>query len=678
MLKVYLTMNYSKTLIILQNWKTFVFFKSILILFSILLTITPCYGMLKASMDYEYEDQDINALLLLRAKEVALNLARTILIAPLENTGEQIKIQLNAELERNRDVGARTVLLPINSNNIHRIGLVIRLDEHNRVLQIQYIDPLGESTFEDDIPIEIRTALMVVYGRVDIESLLLLRQTDRTACGVLTIENLIRAAQGNFSTEIAHEELTRRIREHHLGLLERYKPDLQFNYRQENNISRWGKNKLLRLSLMAQFGDASCFSDSSLLCASMPDSSLLCTSMPANIQAIILELQQLTSTKASVPTDLGTLKFEEIYDVQSTKKGGVDLYSVSVGFLNKESKLPGWFGRPFRSFLLSRLHGMHDRTVITPFMLLTGRIVEVVPIKVDLCVLPDPLPLSVESLLLGKLDFTPSFEERLKNMHWLSTFGNKPIISCHRSSSHIREVGTVMPHDADFSNYNANFVYKRENLHVVVGEGPGDEEAFGRLLKDLLLLKEKMPGNEIVLTALGNVYSEEDFIDYYRNSHSYRNDSDTYDVVSVPISTLQTSNLSGYRLSVNGEHEVTVIHVRNMPDGSVAALDITDVDLLYDFAYSKRDALLFFHCKAGKGRSGAFAFAAKLLNEWELLFASQLEHKEMSIDEDSFIRQLERLYWELRSRRPIVPSLEQFKQAIQFVLQFKKRENGFL
>lgn len=189
------------------------------------------------NMYYEYDDVDINVLLLLRAQEEGLDLDGIILMPPLDNTGSQIAEQLQEENMRYRErvlAGeepvARTILIPVNLYNIrHWVGLVIKLDTQNRVLQIQYIDPLGNSTFEESIPEKIREALRTLYGEVHIDNVLLLRQTDGAACGVLTVENLVRAAQGHIDTEVAHENLTRQIRNHHIDLLDRYRPDLRTN-----------------------------------------------------------------------------------------------------------------------------------------------------------------------------------------------------------------------------------------------------------------------------------------------------------------------------------------------------------------------------------------------------------------------------------------------------------------
>ena len=616
----------------------------------------------RINMDYEYEDLDVDSLLLLRAQEVGLDLTRTVLVAPLDNMIEELELQLRLELERNKVVGARTILIPINSNNTHWVGVVIKLDEFNRALQIQYIDPLGTSAFESDIPCEIRAILKVLYGKVVyIENLLLLSQTDRTASGPLTVENLTRVAQGNINTEIAHEGSIREIRSHHIHLLEQLRPDLQFNYRQENNISERGKDKFLHMSLMAQFNDKRFFSKSF---------SLLCEEIPTNVKDLLLELQRLVSIKASVSTDFETLEFKNLCDIKRIKKGGVDLYSFTLMFLNKDKKHPGYFATPTRNFLFSQLKDKNSNVTLVPFVL-SDEHLDVTPIQVELSILPNSRQIDTESFLREGIESVPSLEERIKSMHWLSTFNKNLPITQNRDSKQIREeIGTIIPYDSNFPNYNANFVYEKENLRIAVGEGPRDDKSFGRLLKDLSVLKENMQNNEIIIVALGNDPSIDraDFIDYYaRNNHNYSIGLDTYKVVSAPIQALQTANLSGYRLSVNDKHQITVVHVK-CPDYGIAlaSLNKNDIALLYDFVYSKKNVILLFHCKVGKGRSGYFAFAAKLLDEWNRLIPKTI------IDESEFVQQLEKLYWEMRLRRPITPNLEQFKCAVQLANQLRK------
>lgn len=215
------------------------------------------------NMHYEYDDIDINELLLLRAEEEGIDLDETILMPPAGNIGEELAEQLRQETERYRRrvltgttaTTPRTLLIPINLDNIHWAGLVIRLNANNQILQIQYIDPLGDMD-ENETLTAIKKNLRMVYGnRIQIEQVTILRQTDGAACGVLTIENLIRAAQRQLDQIVANREITREIRRHHIELMERFRGDLHFAYRQRNNISNWQVNKQFALSFRTQLTD---------------------------------------------------------------------------------------------------------------------------------------------------------------------------------------------------------------------------------------------------------------------------------------------------------------------------------------------------------------------------------------------------------------------------------------
>lgn len=208
-----------------------------------------CYAV---NMQYKYDEKDMNALLPLRALEAGLDLDKTILMPPLPNIENRIEEHLREEKAHYRKMVlkgeiepiVRTILIPINLNKIHWVGLIIRLDEDSKALRIQYIDSLGSSIFNDAIPNEIQKSLKKVYGAaVRIENLMFLRQTDGMADGALTVENLIRAIQKNIAIEIIYEESTNLIRNHHINLLERSRPDLHFNIKQRNSINAYSMNK---------------------------------------------------------------------------------------------------------------------------------------------------------------------------------------------------------------------------------------------------------------------------------------------------------------------------------------------------------------------------------------------------------------------------------------------------
>lgn len=190
------------------------------------------------NMEYEYEDRDMDALLHERAQEEDFG-ADIVLEAAAGPTVENLRMRLADEWRRNPF--ARTVLVPFNLDNLHWVGLVIRFNSENQVEVIQYVDPLGSP-----LPKKVREVLQVLYGhntregirlvRERIQEILVLRQMDGTACGPLTIENLIRVAQNRLEIERADDAVTRQIRNHHINLLEQNRRDLNFNYRQEHNI----------------------------------------------------------------------------------------------------------------------------------------------------------------------------------------------------------------------------------------------------------------------------------------------------------------------------------------------------------------------------------------------------------------------------------------------------------
>ncbi len=204
------------------------------------------------NMRYKYDVNDVDSILMLRATETKLDPNKTILIYPLPNQADQIEKRLQEEqtsyaerVSKNEIIPeTRTILVPIHINNAHWVGLIIKLNEYNKILSIQYTDSLGDSIFEDSIPNEIRSSIKKVYGEeICIENLMLSRQTDGMADGVLVVENLISAAQDHFNVELIHEELTELTRNHHINLLERFQPNLQFNIKQKNANKEYSINE---------------------------------------------------------------------------------------------------------------------------------------------------------------------------------------------------------------------------------------------------------------------------------------------------------------------------------------------------------------------------------------------------------------------------------------------------
>ncbi len=191
------------------------------------------------NLNYEYEDQDLNALLKLRAKAAGLDLSYVTIMAPLSGTQEQLKSHLLEELDRYQkrvSAGtlpfARTILVPVNLYNLHWVGLVISFNEGNQTSNIQYIDSLGY-----EIPEEIAKSLRAIYGEdIVIQNSFGLKQTDGMACGPLMVENLILAAKNQLEARVTTEQEIKKIRNRHIILLEDAEPELQFYFRQKNNI----------------------------------------------------------------------------------------------------------------------------------------------------------------------------------------------------------------------------------------------------------------------------------------------------------------------------------------------------------------------------------------------------------------------------------------------------------
>jgi chloramphenicol 3-O-phosphotransferase len=216
------------------------------------------------NMQYEYDDADIHNLLLLRLQEEGIGLSgEVVLMPPLENSGNQIVQQLCKEREPYRErllsgesfSAERIILVPINLNNFHWVGLAIKLDARNDPVRVQYIDSLA-----GDISVEIGNFIKDVYGKsVYIDSPVILRQIDDASSGVLTVENLVRAAQNICFYEIADGELIGQIRFLHANLLRRFMPEVRFDLKQAMGIDSWRLGKLLERSYRWQKRDMSLY-----------------------------------------------------------------------------------------------------------------------------------------------------------------------------------------------------------------------------------------------------------------------------------------------------------------------------------------------------------------------------------------------------------------------------------
>lgn len=190
------------------------------------------------NLAYEYEGQDMYDLLYLRAKEANFDLAKTVLMPPLILSSMCSQAYLMDELKRNlrellgKKPFAEMVLIPFNLCNLHWIGLIAYLDTKGQIKNIDYINSLRAA-----VPDEIESILKNIDGgNVSTKNLRgLMQKTKDAGCGPLAIENLIQAVGGNLKLQDVEEKELKTIRYHHIELLERFKSEKQFYFRQ-----RWG------------------------------------------------------------------------------------------------------------------------------------------------------------------------------------------------------------------------------------------------------------------------------------------------------------------------------------------------------------------------------------------------------------------------------------------------------
>lgn len=194
----------------------------------------------EVNLGYQYEDQDINAILQLRAQEEGIDLNTNIILPPIGDLNDQLFEHLQEESLRylamvnEGDVTPydRNIIIPLHlSNGSHWVGLIIRLDADGRVILVQYVDSLGFK-----IPPNIAVALQQLYGEnILIENVDGLLQMDGNGCGPLTIENLIILTKGKNLSKKISDRVMRKIRKRHMDLATKYFSELGLACRQSCN-----------------------------------------------------------------------------------------------------------------------------------------------------------------------------------------------------------------------------------------------------------------------------------------------------------------------------------------------------------------------------------------------------------------------------------------------------------
>lgn len=185
-----------------------------------------------ANNNYKYEDYDVWAILNLRLQQENLN--NVFIIPPIKNNNLTIlSSQLIEEIEKNKDIPDRIILIPYNLGNNHWVGIYIQI-ENNKALDFTYYDSNLPKMSTPIAYLEISAKLKELYGEeINANMGVGLRQVDEASYGPLAIENLINAARGQVITGVTS---SLGIREQHIELIEQFAPQYSFNMRQFYNI----------------------------------------------------------------------------------------------------------------------------------------------------------------------------------------------------------------------------------------------------------------------------------------------------------------------------------------------------------------------------------------------------------------------------------------------------------
>lgn len=142
----------------------------------------------KVNCDYEYEDQDITAILNARLRQYNNSVNNT----PVYSTAAVDTIsynQLVQRLQQEKDShpnGKRIVLIPCNIGNYHWVGLLLEFNDNNACSRAEFINSTSLN-----IPQTLQRQLQAVYNKEFVDQYDVIMQSDGTSCGACTIENLI-------------------------------------------------------------------------------------------------------------------------------------------------------------------------------------------------------------------------------------------------------------------------------------------------------------------------------------------------------------------------------------------------------------------------------------------------------------------------------------------------------
>jgi hypothetical protein len=138
--------------------------------------------------DYEYEDQDITAILNARIRQYNGLVGNTPVyqMASIDTITQNQLIQRLNDDKDNNPQGRRIVLIPCNIGNYHWVGLLLEFDENNACIRAEFMN-----STHSEIPPTLQNQLQYFYHR-DFETYHnVIKQNDGTSCGACAIENLI-------------------------------------------------------------------------------------------------------------------------------------------------------------------------------------------------------------------------------------------------------------------------------------------------------------------------------------------------------------------------------------------------------------------------------------------------------------------------------------------------------
>ncbi|OJW72063.1 MAG: hypothetical protein BGO68_00800 [Candidatus Amoebophilus sp. 36-38] len=194
---------------------------------------------LEINSHYQYEDIDIQAILLSRLKQLVTDfpICFSKPIHVLAAVDDIIDGQLRQRLEQEKaaNQGKRVLLIPCNLGNFHWVGILIEIETDGQILRAEYINSLNNSVGAQKRLERLEDQLKEIYPNYSLQSRSLLKQNDSSSCGAYTIENLLLAIGNSAIPKFSTED----IRRSHLDCLKKYNPKFYdaFYIRQRDNRS---------------------------------------------------------------------------------------------------------------------------------------------------------------------------------------------------------------------------------------------------------------------------------------------------------------------------------------------------------------------------------------------------------------------------------------------------------